>query len=399
MLSMKNGLFIFLLLLISPFGAAQAFDRALELEGRQTRDTLMQLVRRLAGRISDSTLSQEQQIHLFDPVLNYLRKTLPAAQKIRKQYLEEIPAPPAMLAGLHFQHLPDTGSFTQTFYDSRYTAVSLMNRYKPMEIANVINGHLQPFFYQECSISVREASISSAFGGQVFAKKLTGTQWQLWLANRSYVLRFTFDLNSSNIKDLEFTRFNDPEYLKMQLPFQLYTPQFEIDRLFLAMNKIRWDAYSTDLLRDTPTDSWLDTINQRLRAYCNQNQERFRAVREQLLKELSKTGQPDTAAWNEITDLLPEEKETFYKMLEPYFIYPDEVAYYLFSASHTIPPFNESLTEIGQNAMIGFTNSVISNDGQDVWNIRSESYSIAFEYTWNIRTGAISGLRLFKQRI
>ncbi|ANH80479.1 hypothetical protein A8C56_05270 [Niabella ginsenosidivorans] len=392
---MKNTIAAFLLL-ISCTGRAQVYDQELEKERNHTRAAFLQLMPRISDRLWDSTLTPEQQVALFDPMLVYIQKCLPAYRKIRQKYLEESPAPPSTLFNLHFHSLQDSDQLAKILYDPKYSAATLLYCYKPAEISAVINGFIQPLLIQKAGISFTEASIGYTFGQQVFTKKLKGDQWQIWSASRAYVLRFIFDLNNSTIQHLEFTAFNDPEYVKIQLPFSAYKPRFTTDQLYLSMSKIRWDAYTTNLIKNVPPHSWQDTVNRRLLAYYAQNQEQFHMVRQKILAGLDKAGLPDTS-WKEFTNLLPEDTESLKEVLVPYFIEPGAIADYLFSATHTIPHFSKNIEEIGANTMTGFQNSVISNNGAALWKICSRSYSVAFEYTWNIQTGEVTGLRLLKR--
>jgi len=54
--------------------------------------------------------------------------------------------------------------------------------------------------------------------------------------------------------------------------------------------------------------------------------------------------------------------------------------------------------EIGKNAMLGFFNYSMGKAGKYCWRVQSKSYSIAFEYVWNIKDGSFSDLKVFKRK-
>lgn len=394
---MKKRMLVFCLLLVSFAGFAQVYDRELENHRRKTREAFMQLMSQVSAKLSDTTLSHGQQAALFDPMLDYAQKEQPNYQKIRRKYLEEIPPPPAALADLHFNHLEDSDGIANVLADSNFTTVTLLQCYKPVEVGAVVNGLVQPLMYQKFGIGINEAAISQTFGHQVFAKGFQDGEWQIWLVNRAFVLRFTFDLANTIVRDLGYTNFNDPAYLKIQLPFVAYSPRFETDNHYLAMDEIRWDAYSIDLLKESSLENWRDTVNQKILTFYTKNQKRFHSLRAKILDDLDSVGTLD-ASWVEEKDLSVEENERFNEVLEPYFLHPGEVAYLLFSVTNGIPPFNEDINEIGKNAMVGFRHCAADVDGSSRWTIQSRGYSIAFEYTWDIQTGAITEIKLFNRQ-
>jgi hypothetical protein len=77
---------------------------------------------------------------------------------------------------------------------------------------------------------------------------------------------------------------------------------------------------------------------------------------------------------------------------------PDEAAQQLFSFSNSIIPFNQDIEEIGKNAMSGFLHYIVGHEKDQVWKIRSLGYSIAFEYTWDLKQGRFSEIKIFKKQ-
>lgn len=395
MLNSKRTIPTLFFLFIALAGSAQIVDNELENHRKKTKDVFIQLIPEISDKLSDSTLSFEQQSMLFDPMFDYAEKEQSTYKRIRQKYLKQVPAPPETLSNIPFDSL-ENSDIVKMLHDSKFTTVSLLQSYKPIEIGANINGMVQPYIYQSSGVGLDEASIAYAFGRQVFARNLQGDDWQIWFVNRAYVSRFSLNLQNMTVSKLEYTVPNVPGYLKIQQPFIPYKQRFETDKLYQAMDEVRWNAYSMDLLKESSADSWQDTVRGRLHAFYTQNQQRFIKSQEEILKGLAKGSELDSQ-WEHLQNLSDEESEPLKKILEPTILSPDEAAYLLFSVTNGIFPFRENVNEIGKNAMAGFQHSLLSKEGNEIWRIQSKGFSIAFEYKWNIKTGTFSDLKIFNR--
>lgn len=234
----RHILSVLLFLCIGHVGCSQIYDRKLENHKQQVKEVFFRFLPEITGKLSDSTLTTEQQYDLFAPILDVAEKTTRATKELREKYLQEIPPPPKGLLGIPFDSVQNRDLITM-LSNPKFTTVTLSQCYKPNEIGNVIHGLIQPGIYQATGIGMTEASIPYTFGQQVFATKLKDDKWQIWTVNRAYALRF-------------------------QLPFISYTQRFEIDASYQAINKVRWDTYSGDLLGESDSYVWQDAVNQRI---------------------------------------------------------------------------------------------------------------------------------------
>ncbi len=383
-------------LLVALTCSSQVYDHELQNHKEKTREVFFSLISKIADNVSDSTLTVEQQYMLFDPIVDHANNERSAFMQIRNKYLRQVPPPPEMLTNISFDRIED-GDLIKMLEDPKFTTITLLQCYTPVEIGHLVLSLVQPHIYQLLGVGIREASISHTFGYQVFARDMQHDKWQIWFANRGYVLRFNLDLNNMVVSEPAYTVPNRPAYLQLQFPFIPYKQRFEINKLYQEMNELRWNTYSIDLLRESEAYAWQDTVNRRLRAFHGQNQLRFSKVQQKILGDLKK-GTALDENWEELLDLSPEENKQLRQVLQPTIIQPDEAAYQLFSVTNSMPHFNQHIDEIGKNAMAGFRHHVLGSEKGGVWKMQSKGYSIAFEYDWNIKTGTFSTLKVFKRK-
>lgn len=397
MVTKKQILPTILLLLWAFSGFSQVYDQKLEQHKAKTKDALFQLVSAIGDRISDATLTPEEQQQLLDPIVGYAHKEQPIFLQLRKKYLQHVPAPPAGLLGLPF-HRVRNYDIIKAMGDPRFMTITLLQCYRPAEMGSVVNGMFLADIHQATGTSVNEASIAYTFGRQIFAKKIQGDEWQIWLANRAYAFRFNLDLNTMTVSDPEYTVPNIPAYLQLGLSFFRDKQPFETDALYQEMDSLRWNAYSMDLLRDAPPHVWQESTKQTLRTFYAQHQPRFLAVQRGILKGLPQ-GVALDSSWQELQDFSAEERQLLNQALQPYVLHPDEAAYQLFSVTNGLAPFNQNVNEIGKNAMAGFRHYTFGEENTEIRRIRSQGYSLAFEYDWNLKNGSFSNLRVFTRQV
>lgn len=395
-LNHKRTISTILFLFIATTCSSQIYDQELEQHKLNTKAEFSRVITAVAQQISDPTLSLQQKYDLFDPIIDYANNTHSNILQIRKKYLQKTPSPPHALNQLSFQSTGDS-DMAKMLEDRNFTTLTLLQCYKPIEIANLINGMIQPAIYQSTNSGINAASTAYIFGNQVFAKHLQENQWQIWLVNRAYVLRFNLDIVQMTINNLTYTIPNTPAYLQVHLPFIAYQQQYEIDGLYQQMNELRWKTYSVNLLKESQAPIWKDSVNQRLHLFYTQNKPRFFKVQNQMLHDLQKA---DSLAegWEEFKGLFTDEKQQLDQTLHPYILQVDEAAHQLFSFSNSLAEFNQNIDEVGRNAMTGFRNYSLGNEKNGIWKIQSKGYSIAFEYNWNTNTGAFSEIKIFKRK-
>ena len=396
MLNHKQTIATLLFLVISFASFSQVYDRKLENHKQKIKEAFFRFLPEITDKLSDSTLTVEQQYALFDPMVDFTDKESTTTTALRKKYLREIPQPPKGLLAIPFDSVQNRDLITM-LSNPKFTTVTLSQCYKPVEIGNLIHGLIQPGIYQAAGIGMTEASIPYTFGQQIFATNVEDDKWQIWVVNRAYALRFDLDLSTMIVSDLLYTAPNMPEYLQLQLPFIPYAQRFEIDALYQDMTEVRWNTYTVDLLRGADAHAWRDTVNQRLSTFYTEHQARFSNVRNGILNDLEK-GVALGADWEELSNLPTEEEERLKEALPSNIIQPDEAAHYLFSVTNGMFPFNQDINEIGKNAMCGFRHYVRSTANDDTYTLQSKGYSIAFEYTWNIKTGDFSMTRIFRKK-
>ncbi|APU97369.1 hypothetical protein BV902_14250 [Sphingobacterium sp. B29] len=278
----------------------------------------------------------------------------------------------------------------------QFTTVTLLQCYRPLEIARLISGIIQPVIYQQSNTGTNEATIAYTFGNQVFAKQLKEDIWQIWLVNRLYMLRFNLNLQTMVIDHSEYTLPNKAEYLQLQFPFVIQKSANELEKLYQEMDEIRWNSYSLTGIQEVSPQEWQDIIDKRLSVFYLKNQSRFIKVQNEILKETGK-GNDLGANWQELK-LSPDENLMVEQTLKSNILQPDEAAQQLFSFSNGIIPFNQDIDEIGKNAMSGFLHYIVGHEKDQVWKIRSLGYSIAFEYTWDLKQGRFSEIKIFKRQ-
>jgi len=373
----------------------QIFDRELRNQKERTQKEFLKFITELGGKITDSTLTKEQQNALFKPIVAYAHKEHADLTRLRKKYLKKIQAPPSVLNAFIFDSEPPA-ELSKMLGTPQFTTVTLLQCYRPIEIGRLISGIIQPVIYQQSNTGTNEATIAYTFGNQAFAKQLKEDIWQIWLVHRLYMLRFNLDLQTMVIDHSEYTLPNKAEYLRLQFPFVIQKPTNELEKLYQEMDEIRWNSYSSTDIQQVSPQEWQDTIDKRLSAFYLKNQPRFIKVQNEILKDIEKGNGLD-ASWQEL-HLSSDENIQLTQTLKNNMLQPDEAAQRLFSFSNSIIPFNQDIEEIGKNAMSGFLHYIVGHEKDQVWKIRSLGYSIAFEYTWDLKQGRFSEIKIFKKQ-
>jgi hypothetical protein len=382
------------LLLIALTCTGQVFDRELRNQKEKTQKEFLKFITEIGSKITDSTLTKEQQNALFNPIVSYAHHEHAELTRLRKKYFEKMQAPPAELNAFVFDNKP-LEELSKMLETPQFTTVTLLQCYRPIEIARLITGIIQPVIYQQSNIGTNESTIAYTFGNQVFAKQLKEDVWQIWLVNRLYMLRFNLNLQTMVIHNSEYTLPNKAEYLRLQVPFVIHKTGNELEKLYQEMDEIRWNSYSSTRIQQVSPQEWQDSIDKQLAAFYLKNQPRFIKVQNEILKDIEKESDLD-ANWQEL-HLSPDENIQLTQTLKNNILQPDEAAQQLFSFSNSIIPFNQDIEEIGKNAMSGFLHYIVGHEKDHVWKIRSVGYSIAFEYKWDLKQGRFSEIKIFKR--
>jgi hypothetical protein len=395
MMHSKIRLSTLLFLLMALTCNAQIFDHTLKNQREKTQKEFLKFITEIGYKISDSTLTTEQQYALFNPIIDYADREHATIRKLRNKYFQQTLPPPAALDQVIFAGDPHD-DLSKMLENSQFTTVTLLQCYRPLEIGRLISGLAQPAIYQKFNIGLEESKIAYTFGNQVFARKLKDDIWQIWLTNRLYMLRFDLNLKTMVIHNMAYTQPNQPEYLRLQLPFEVQKPTNELEMLYQKMDEIRWDTYTAKLIQQSSSKEWQDTIDQQLSAFYLKNQSRFIKVQNEILKNTEKGPDLDQN-WQELP-LSPDENLQLRRTLKKSILQPDETAQQLFSFSNSIIPFNQDIEEIGKNAMSGFLHYIVGREKGQVWKIQSLGHSIAFEYKWDLMNGEFSEVRIFKRK-
>lgn len=395
MIYSKIALSTVLLLLMALTCTGQIFDRELRDQKERTQKEFLKFITEIGSKITDSTLTKEQQNALFNPIVAYAHKEHADLTRLRKKYFKKIQAPPSVLNAFIFDSEPPA-ELSKMLETPQFTTVTLLQCYRPLEIGRLISGIIQPVIYQQSNTGTNEATIAYTFGNQAFAKQLKEDIWQIWLVNRLYMLRFNLDLQTMVIHNSEYTLPNKAEYLRLQFPFVIQKTANELEKLYQEMDEIRWNSYPSTGIKQVSPQHWQDTIDKRLSAFYLKNQPRFIKVQNEILKDIEKGNDLD-ANWQEL-HLSSDENIQLTQTLKNNMLQPDETAQQLFSFSNSIIPFNQDIEEIGKNAMSGFLHYIVGHEKDQVWKIRSVGYSIAFEYTWDLKQGRFSEIKIFKRQ-
>lgn len=97
---------------------------------------------------------------------------------------------------------------TKMLADNRFSTITPLQCYSPIEITDVINGIIQPFVFRQTGKGWVEPALHSPLEAN----------WQIWFANRVYVSRFDLDLNMA----VSYSRYiapNNTAYLQINIPF------------------------------------------------------------------------------------------------------------------------------------------------------------------------------------
>lgn len=395
MMHSKIKLSTLLFLLMALTCNAQIFDHTLKNQREKTQKEFLKFITEIGNKISDSTLTTEQQYALFNPIVDYADREHATITKLRNKYFQQTLPPPAALDQVIFAGDPHD-ELSKMLENPQFTTVTLLQCYRPLEIGRLISGLIQPAIYQKFNTGPEESNIAYTFGNQVFAKKLKDNIWQIWLTNRLYMLKFNLNLQTMVIHNMEYTQPNQPEYLRLQLPFRVQKPANKLEILYQKMDEIRWNTYTEKLIQHSSPKEWQDTIDNQLSAFYLKNQPQFIKVQSDILKNTERGSDLDQN-WQEL-HLSLDENLQLRRTLKKNILQPDETAQLLFSFSNGIIPFNEDIEEIGKNAMSGFLHYIIGNEKNNVWKIQSLGYSIAFEYKWDLMKGEFSEVRIFKRK-
>lgn len=395
MMHSKIKLSTLLFLLMTLTCNAQIFDRALKNHREKTQKEFLKFITEIGSKISDSTLTAEQQYALFNPIVEYAEREHATITNLRNKYFQQTLPPPTALYQVTFAGDPHDG-LSKMLENPQFTTVTLLQCYRPLEIGRLIGGLVQTAIYQKFNTGPEESKIAYTFGNQVFAKQLKDDIWQIWLTNRLYMLRFNLNLQTMVIHNMEYTQPNQPEYLRLQLPFGVQKPANELEKLYQEMDEIRWNTYTAKLIQQSSAKEWQDTVDQQLSAFYLKNQPRFIKVQNEMLKNTERGANLDQN-WQEL-HLSPDENLQLKQTLKKNILQPDEAAQQLFSFSNGIIPFNQDIEEIGKNAMSGFLHYITGKEKNNVWKIKSLGYSIAFEYKWDLEKGQFSEVKIFKRK-
>ncbi len=395
MMHSKLKLSTLLFLLMTLTCNAQIFDRALKNHREKTQNEFLKFITEIGSKISDSTLTAEQQYALFNPIVEYAEREHATITNLRNKYFQQTLPPPTALDQIIFAGHPHDG-LSKMLENPQFTTVTLLQCYRPLEIGRLIGGLVQPAIYQKFNTGPEESKIAYTFGNQVFAKQLKDDIWQIWLTNRLYMLRFNLNLQTMVIHNMEYTQPNQPEYLRLQLPFGVQKPANELEKLYQQMDEIRWNTYTAKLIQQSSAKEWQDTVDQHLSAFYLKNQPRFIKVQNEMLKNTERGPDLDQN-WQEL-HLSPDENLELKQTLKKNILQPDQAAQQLFSFSNGIIPFNQDIEEIGKNAMSGFLHYITGKEKNNVWKIKSLGYSIAFEYKWDLEKGQFSEVKIFKRK-
>lgn len=385
-----------LFLVISLACSAQVYDRKLANHKEKTKKEFFKLMSTIENKLSDSTLTQEQQYSLFDPIVDYADSERSTLTKMRKKYLMKTPLPPHTLSDTLFDTLEDM-DLMGMLQERKFTTVTFLQCYRPQEIANLVTGLFQSRIFKHSGLSSNEASMGHIFGSQVFAKYLQKDQWQISLINRLYGFRFNLDLQTMYISNPQYIAPYKLSYLHIHIPFNVLKQSYELDNLYQKLNEVRWNTYSIDLLKESSKSAWQDTVEQRMLQVYVTHQSRFLRVQHKVIQDLA-PGSALDSSWEDFTALTTAESQLLGKALNAYLLEPDAAAYELFSITNGMSAFNENIEEIGKNAMLGFLNYRMEKTGDNTWRIQSKGYSIAFEYDWNIKKGSFSGLKVYQRK-
>lgn len=394
MLRMRSTLLL-LLLFTAITCYSQINDPEVEHQKQETQEAFSRLLIEIGDKLSDSTLTTEQQYELFDPMVVRANDKRSTFMEIRRSYLLETLPPPETFAGLPFGELADN-SMTLMMEDAKFMTLTLMQCYSPIELAGMVASFVLPAIFREAGLGWSDASISYIFGKQVFAQNVQGDEWCLWYANRAFLVRFNLNLGDMTVNNVSYTLPNAPEYLKLQLPFTSYTQRFEVDRLYHEMDGIRWDAYALEQVRESTPHEWQELVNGQVVKFYTENQLRFVNVQTELLDGLERGIMPDTD-WDEVTSFTAEEYGLLNGVAQPYVVQPDELAYLLFSMTNSMAPFNQDLDDMGRNAFVGFRHYTL-DEKEGTWQVLSIGHSIAFVYSWDVKTGTFPELKVFKRK-
>lgn len=388
--------FVLLLLFITLHVKAQIYDQALEMHRKNTKIAFLRLLSEVSNQLTDTTLTVEKHYSLLDPIIDYADREKAEFTRLRRAYFQNIASPPAFLHNLNFDTLAKN-EVTAMLQDRKFTTISLLQCYQPMEITSVIMGLTQPLIYQQNNVEISQAGIVHTFGSQVFVNDVGKNVWEIWAINRLYSLRFNLDLNTMQVGSIAYSKPSRSGHLPLKLPYIIQKRKYELDKLYQEMDRIRWNSYSEHFPVRFPYYISQDSVAQSLADFYQKNQFRFLKVQRELLDDLE-TAVPLDSTWQQCKDTMLHEYPATKRALMPYIIHPNEVAFHLFSSANGMPPFNSDYQEIGKNAMLGFFNYSMGKTGKYCWRVQSKSYSIAFEYVWNIKDGSFSDLKVFKRK-
>jgi len=115
----------------------QIFDRELRNQKERTQKEFLKFITELGSKITDSTLTKEQQNALFNPIVAYAHKEHADLTRLRKKYFEKIQAPPTALNAFIFDSKPPE-ELSKMLETPQFTTVTLLQCYRPIEIARLI---------------------------------------------------------------------------------------------------------------------------------------------------------------------------------------------------------------------------------------------------------------------
>ena len=109
MMHSKLKLSTLLFLLMTLTCNAQIFDRALKNHREKTQNEFLKFITEIGSKISDSTLTAEQQYALFNPIVEYAEREHATITNLRNKYFQQTLPPPTALDQIIFAGHPHDG--------------------------------------------------------------------------------------------------------------------------------------------------------------------------------------------------------------------------------------------------------------------------------------------------
>ncbi len=343
----------------------------------------------LEPHFSDSALRAHFQEHAFYKAFDiFLKDNGNQYAALRTARFQQYGAPPAASKAFAWKSLP---SMDAAQHEMDLMSIVFIRSFDPAFPARIAAEMLIPGIAAANNLPDAEMDAYyqklQIFGAQIYAEPVSGDDWQIWYADRTYAVNFHFDIRNGKLEHLKYAPVSP-----IQWPASVAKPMDEASRLAAEQMRVAWDQYRTYDPEKAAT--YQQQHKAVIDSFYSQHQEQFITARTQELKPFVRQ-HPALTGYKELTapgNYILQKADTI--AYAHTFIYPEqwEVAIANVANGYFELGPNDRQKRMSRAGLYGverYTQQV----GPDQWEVWKLSDGEAIYYVWNLRTGLVDKVR------